>query len=466
MNRKKNRTLGFMGIILLLIGGFALISFYMIFSQKIYLKYNEGIQPVNNPDRGYYVQIDTKKYQKIASLTDDVRLALLAYDIESFAESELSQEKLMELENALKFAKEHHVSVIFRAAYGFHEDVREPESLVFMETHMSQISEVLNKYADNILVIQAGMLGEYGEWHSSRYLEGDKAAQKKNRIFILKSWERYLDDTIKVAVRRPRFIREAIEEEVLKGRLGIHNDALLSTESDMGTYDDSGMDRFLELEWMQESLNKQINGGEMPVLGERNEPENAHKEFGMLHLSYLNLRYNEEIINKWMTMEVRGTNAKEYIGSHLGYRFYIAEIEVQKELSERQIRRNRGKFTITLKNTGYAPLPSKYKMYMTVNSGDREYIQEIECDDIYNISNGETAKVQVPIQFPESLWKNREKFTVGVKFAQDKLEQEEKNCIQLANNVIPYQNGSNSILVFNKKKKAVMPTFRAEILIK
>lgn len=429
------------------------------------MNFTESTQKLNNPDRGYYIQIDTEKHQKMANLAEDVRLVLLAFDVEAFTETKISEEKIRELEDALIFAKEHHISVVFRAAYGFHEDGIEPMNMELMKTHIAQISEILNKYKDNVLVIQAGMLGEYGEWHTSKYLEGDENAQRKSRVFILKSWETYLDDSIKVAVRRQRFVREAMEEGVLKGRLGIHNDALLSTESDMGTYDDTNMDRSLELEWTQENLKRQINGGEMPTLGKKNQPKNAHQEFKMLHLSYLNLEYNKKIIDNWLLTEMNDTNAKEYIERHLGYRLYISELEMYEKYYENQIRKKGLTIMVTFRNTGYASLPSKYKMYVIVSSQEKEYYQEIKCEDIYNISNGETTKMRMTILLPEEFMEKSEEMTVGIKFAQNKMETEAINCIQLANKEGPYRNGSNGILELKKEKESMIPMLGVSALI-
>lgn len=41
---------------------------------------------------------------------------------------------------------------------------------------------------------------------------------------------------------------------ILTDRLGIHNDALPFADSDMGTYNDPGMECEDELTWMQENL--------------------------------------------------------------------------------------------------------------------------------------------------------------------------------------------------------------------
>ncbi len=271
--------------------------FCMVMAAAVYARlspeeawyFQETDQVLDNPGRGFYIQIDSGRADKIPDAAKEVRVILLAFDMEGYLSGDLPEEKLGELREALRAAKREHVTVVFRAAYGFHGEVTEPEQIGQMGRHIEQIAEVLNQSADQILVVQAGMLGSYGEWHSSRYLEGTGDQQRESRLYILRQWEACLAPQIKVDVRRPRFIREAAEEGILSGRLGIHNDALLSTDSDMGTYDAPGMEREDELVWMQEHLIRQVNGGEMPVLGELSMPGNADREFAMMHTGYLKI---------------------------------------------------------------------------------------------------------------------------------------------------------------------------------
>lgn len=452
-----------MGIVLLAI--IAVIVLVSIGKKEIKMEYKESMQVLDNPDRGFYIQVDSNKHRKIAGYSEEVRVILLAYDLEEYSETDISVEKLGELRNALQAARENHMAVIFRAAYGFHENGREAESLDQMGEHIHQIADILNEYKDNILVVQAGMLGEYGEWHSGLYLKGDEEDQKENRLYILKKWEEYLDENIKAAVRRPRFVREAEAAGVLIGRLGIHNDALLSTDSDMYTYDDPDKNRAQEIEWMETKLISQINGGEMPALGERNLPEIADQEFKKLHLSYLNLKYNEEIINLWDSQTINDINAKEYLGSHLGYRFHISALELQESFTNRQLSKGKAAITITLKNTGYAPVSSKYKMYITFSSENGLHIQEVECDDIYRISNGETAKVKVMLQIPESMLEESAPIAVGIKLSANEMEMSDKECIKLANKIVTYEKGSNVLLLLDNIEKSLVPRYKVSALI-
>lgn len=415
-------------------------------SVKVKGSFAESRETLSNPDRGFYIQVNTKQLNKITEAAEDVRIILLAYDIEDFArKDDISKEKLNELKDALLMAKKEHLGVVFRAAYGFHKEVKEPRELKTIRRHIKQICNVLNDHADELLVVQAGMLGEYGEWHSSHFLDDSEDESRENRIYVLKQWEKYLDPGVPVAVRRPKFVREAWEEDILLGRLGVHNDALLSTESDMGTYDDPDMDREAELAWMQDHLAGQFNGGEMPTPGSLNEPKNVDREFSMLHLSYLNSRYNKDIIDDWSRQRFQGINAKQYLESHLGYRLYISELSTNMFISNEALSSSGLELELGLTNSGYARLPEKYRLFLSVDNGIMRTYLPVQLPALNQISNGQTVTAQLTVTVPKEFLEEEDPITIGVKIAPAQSAFE-KDCVLLANTGVNRQDGINGFM--------------------
>lgn len=437
---------------------FMAAAVYACLSPETARYFQETDRVLDNPDRGFYIQIDSGRADKIPDAAKEVRVILLAFDMEGYLAGDLPEEKLEELREALRAAQREHVSVVFRAAYGFHGEVAEPDQIGQMGRHIEQIAEVLNQSADQILVVQAGMLGSYGEWHSSRYLEGTEEQQRESRLYILKQWEACLVPQIKVDVRRPRFIREAAEEGILSGRLGLHNDALLSTDSDMGTYDASGMEREDELVWMQEHLIRQINGGEMPVLGELSMPENADREFAMMHTGYLNLRYNQEVIAHWDTATIGDSNAKRYLGNRLGYRLSLSELHMRKLHLGGELYTTGIKIRLRLRSTGYAPLPKHYKVFLAVGSGDEYVYQEIQIPELYDLSNGESIEKEVCIRIPWEFAQERGTFEIGLKIARSSDIKDGRDCVELANQSGFYHEGINGIASLERTKRFLVNT--------
>lgn len=439
-----------------------LLAGQVVSSVKVRGSFSESQETLSNPDRGFYIQVNTRQLSKITEAAEDVRVILLAYDIEDYARKEdIPKEKLNELRDALLMAKKEHLGIVFRAAYGFHKDVKEPKELKNIRRHIKQICDELNDYAEELLVVQAGMLGEYGEWHSSRFLDDSEDENRENRIYVLKQWEKYLDPGIPVAVRRPKFVREAWEEGILPGRLGVHNDALLSTESDMGTYDDPDMDREAELAWVQEHLAGQFNGGEMPTPGALNEPKNADREFSMLHLSYLNSRYNQDIIEGWSRQRFQGVNAKQYLENHLGYRLYISELSTNMFVSNEKLSSSGLELELSLTNSGYAQLPEKYRLFLSVDNGIMRTYQPVQLPALNQISNGQTVTAQLTVTVPKELLEEDASITIGIKIAPTQSAFE-KSCVRLANTGVNLQDGING---FMQLDPAPGSSYRASIQI-
>lgn len=435
------------------IGALALIPALLIldlnlavFSQGIHREFKESDERLDNPDRGFYIQVDTERPEKIKEAAEDVRLILLALDLEDCAQQEsIPQKKLDELRKALHEAEQEHMSVIFRAAYGFQQDVEEPKDIKYMHRHIEQISGVLNDYAEQILVVQAGMLGAYGEWHSSRYLTGSEEECRESRLYVLRQWEDHLAPEIKLAVRRPRFVREAREEGILTGRLGVHNDALLSTESDMNTYDDPDMSREEELRWMQAELAGQCNGGEMPTPGSLNAPKNADREFSLMGLSYLNLKYNKDIIKSWSGQQLNGMNAKRYFENHLGYRLYISGMDMDLYHFQRWVTDSEIKMDLTVTNSGYGCLPEKYKVFLIAWNGEKEISREVRLSELSRISNGQSFTAQLTWELPKKFVEDREEIRLGLKIAPEEGA-DERDSVKLAGSGFACEDGVYSLV--------------------
>lgn len=431
-----------------------LLFFICLFMINKYLNYeikfskNENI--LSNPGRGGYIQINSGESERIQDLKEEgINLIFVAFDIEDYNNTTIPEQKLLELNECLHEAEKNNVSLIFRAAYGFYDDCSEPEKRELFSVHIRQIAAVLNEYSEQLLCVQAGMLGPYGEWHHGDYLpEDDEFVASSNRLYILSEWEKYLKKDIFVSVRRPRFIREATENGILTGRLGIYNDGLLGSDSDLGTYDEPEMDRDKELNWMDENLKYQINGGEMPLVTSWNDAENANEAFKKMHISYLNLGYNKEVLNKWKDQKIssEGINISgyKYIMNRLGYRLSIVEMRMGYQILSDTLQ-----IEMKMEADGYAPLPEKYSVWFIVRDSDQIRYYKIESNNIYDICNGDSFIIKINIEKEGKNYKKiiEGKVAIGLKISNNKLESNQEKCIELGNSKIEYSNGFNYFVI-------------------
>lgn len=423
----------------------------LIFSYQYYKKYNgyekynyiESENIVKNQYSGTYTQAGTSQssldYLKTELAENpEISMVLFAYNLDDEWEMEkIPKEKLDNLENSLSFAEKFGIPVIVRAAYDFKGEQRDPEFPIIL-SHIKQISEVLNRHKDCIAGVQAGMLGVYGEWHSSKYMD-----DVYYRLEVIKTWLDCLDESIFISVRRPKFIRDAEEHGIDISRISFYNDGLFASDSDLGTYV-GDYDRKADLKWVNTKIKIPFNGGEMPYVTEFSSINNVVKEANLLHLTYLNYWYNREVWNAWEKENYDGISGDQYLLKHLGYRLYVKEMKIQKNFEFR----DSFDFEIELKNNGFAMIDPNMKVYAVLEYDGEKIEKEVSL----NMASKEDGKIFGTLENPfvESILENREEnnrngIGLGIKIARNK-DTLEAYCTEFANEDILFQDGYNWLI--------------------
>jgi hypothetical protein len=456
---KKPMILVFVLLLIMLIICGTILYLYI---PKSTLVFKESNKEVINPGRGFYVQINSNEEERFEELKkDNIKIALVAYDIEDYLNIKISEEKLKELEIILKEARKYHMKIVFRAAYGFDPKYKDPETIDNIYTHIKQIAPILNANKDVILSVQAGFIGPWGEWHSSKFFTGNEE-EVKLRNQTLSVLLENLDQDIALNVRRPRFIRDAIAAGINISRLGLHNDALLSTKDDMGTYDDPAYSREKELSWAKGNITQGVNGGEMPLVSEYSNISSAIKEMESLQITYLNSRYNKEVLEEWKTTKYKGQNGLEYINNHLGYRLWLGEVELSTN-----IKTNR-KFSIkaVMHNSGFAPIDKGNKLFLIMKRGKEVIFQSLLEGELSSINSGKTKEFIINAHI-NNLFEvdNKEDILVGIYVANTNTTSphnvnsvNNNSQIELANSELIYEKGIN----FFAKYKLYNKQYRLE----
>src|SRR5262249_32593195 len=82
--------------------------------------FRESREVFPNPERGFYAPRTTGRMDRLDGLRQQgITLALVEMDLRDFKERDLTPEKLAELRQALRAARQSGLKVLFRAAYGF-----------------------------------------------------------------------------------------------------------------------------------------------------------------------------------------------------------------------------------------------------------------------------------------------------------------------------------------------------------
>lgn len=348
---------------------------------------------IRNPDCGFYqplsfsLKSDGIKYS-LKGYLERNNLLHLRMNLSAFKESALTTEALNDLEKLLSELRENSVNAIIRFAYdGFngYKDVEAPMNLILR--HIEQIGSVIKNHSDVLTAVEVGMIGPWGEMHSSAI------ATKDNFNALIAAWLKNTDSTTPILARRPRMIADYLginvkelgdriaQKDTDEYRLGVFNDGYLGSANDLGTY----VNRDIEVKWLSNQAAHTPFGGEVTIPGsEYNKINFAAYEMFLTHTSYLNEFWNDKVIAEWKNTiydENAGTDVKyygktayEYIRDHMGYRFTISDIALPIK-PDKNIKM---KFNIT--NDGFGNLLKNKTCELLFVGKDKTYISPININ--------------------------------------------------------------------------------------
>lgn len=343
-------------------------------------EFKESSRELKNPDCGYYhiYTLSALPPQKKISLGEEIwfydnaeneSLALALIDIGEFKSSPLSDEALLRIDSVLDFFRRSHKQVILRFTYDTQGKCieREPFSISVIKTHIEQTADLIRNHSDNILVNQGLFIGNWGEMHGSKFSDDETVCELSDVFYRSTRGKCFL------ALRTPAQIRTVLRNKDvhpgLKDSIALFNDALFASPTDLGTYAEPDFtepdklkkqNRKSELEWQYKNLAHSPNGGEAAAEDDPIGFEEAAREMSCLHTSYLNSAFNKTQLDYWKKETAKdgiwnGLTGYDFIGRHLGYRFCVRDVFLDKgkELS------------IEIENLGFANLCKRADLILT-----------------------------------------------------------------------------------------------------
>ena len=389
-----------------------------------------------NPEQLYHILCDISQFSKAVNGNKDMEFTQTALD------------KLDEFINNIKINNK---NVVIRFSYDpkYEGNKNKEASMEMMETHIKQLSHVLNKYYHTITAIEAGMIGPWGEMHSS------DVATETNKAKILKIW---LENTnnIPILARTPNVIFEyfgknltEMEKSEIKNNdkgylLGIFNDCFLSSKDDYGTYK---FNRTREIDWLSKQNEHLPFGGETCNVYSFSDLDYAISEMYKLHLSFLNIEHKPEVISKWKNINYDskigkdsifyGVSGFDYIKSHMGYRLVIRSFNIK------YVKGDEFELKINIDNVGFGNLIKQKKVDIIYTNISNEIISRKNI----GIYNGE-KELKVNGEF---LPKEHELYKVFIKIYGMRDNNIDYYFIQFANEDI-FDEKLNSTYLFNVLK--------------
>lgn len=404
------------------------------------LPFNESSSQVNtNPERGLYVQRSTTDFWGINTLRGQgITVVLVAYDIKKFATMPLSSTKITELRNALQQLRSNGLKGIFRAAYGYTDQdyYADPKDMNVIRTHIGQIAAVLKDFQDVVFAIQAGMLGPWGEWHSSNWGNPPSRSARQSVLF---AWLDALPPQMSVSLRTPWFIQDTFADQpggstltsslAYSGsrlsRVGFHNDCFLSSPTDYGTYGN----RAVDLSWYNNHGRFAPFGGETCAVAPQSDITNAVSEMTLLHAQYLNRDYNVNVLNKWRNSSYNGINAFDYILRKMGYRFVLMDSRISSAVLPGGVLH----LVLNLKNTGFASLHNPRTVQVVLERNGQKYIAPVAVDPRRWEPESGTLSLNWFFRLPSSISVGTWNVYLNLPDPADGLTNDPRYSIQLAN---------------------------------
>lgn len=363
---------------------------------------------IYNPDMGFYSAIKVKiardgtitnrnevneeinhTADKVTSYKDSYHFNLvhLKVDLSAFSgrvnetgkDVELESTHLSELGEVLSELKNKEKTTVIRFAYDPDYDNKlvsyqdgektykacEPLNFDNVLGAVDIICNLLKDHLEVITAIECGMLGPWGEMHTTYYAESAK--DNITRGYIVEIIKHFMDGLdgydVPLLVRQPkfiycylnqntpnyddRFIPDVSYNNSLK-RLGIYNDGYLNEENDSGTFVTQN-GRSAEINFLEPYTDHTPYGGEL--IGTYGL-KNGITQLQNVHLSFLNIGWNSEILKKLDSSAYtwHGETMFKYILKHMGYRYILTDYsfnEINNTLT----------VNLSFRNDGFANLP-------------------------------------------------------------------------------------------------------------
>jgi hypothetical protein len=334
-----------------------------------------------NPERGFIHNIETHSEGEglntgvLTSLKDEnVSMILRLYYLENFKDRAISDAELNLIKADMQKLRDAGVKCVLRFAYT--DDMSKSDApFSIISQHLDQLKPVFEENKDVIAFVQAGLIGAWGEWHSS----SNGLATTENEKKVLDKLLSVLPVEILVQIRTPGQKQQIfnttapIDASIAytaenRARVGHHNDCFMASVNDYGTYSNVQADK----EYISnEALFVPTGGETCPPDPPSSSPgcSQATATMKLLKWTYLNLDWYKPIIDAW-----KGAGCFDELQRSLGYRLALETATLPDKIAAGQDI----PVKIKIVDKGYAPLYNAKVTTLVLKEKTSGDIHEIE----------------------------------------------------------------------------------------
>lgn len=375
-----------------------------------------------NPERGFTDEIngkvsDSKNHLLVGNedFFDDEgdretqRLVVVLYNLYNYKTKALSNKMLQGFDEDMQVLRDKGFKCILRFAYS--ESDKKDATKDQAVAHIAQLKPYLQKNADVIYVLEAGFVGEWGEWYYSANFGNETQQLNANRRAVLVSLLDACPSDRFLLVRYPLIKTQFLgDEQPLnadsafsgsdRARIGHHNDAFLNDYGNDGTYGRDGQgpddDPILRQYIAAETLY-------VPNGGETNVEDNtlaqtvytqAEEEMRTYHWSFCGAEYAEQVTGLW-----RSSGIFERLNLLMGYRFQL----VSGTYPDAVPAGGEASVSLTVRNVGFAPLYNARTAYLVLRSDTHTYRLALQTDPRRWLPDSAETVIQQTLTLPSDI---------------------------------------------------------------
>jgi len=376
-------------------------------AQVVTRSYAASNEVIANPDRGFTHYTETHYLPDGSGYTpldaaqligwrtrEQVTVVYRIFYLEKFATQDSIDPAYLSLVAAdLATARAAGVKLIVRFAYTQSSGADATPARVV--AHIGQLAPVLNASADVIAALQAGFIGQWGEWYYTDHFASDPTrpwdlspADWAARASVLHALLDATDPTITVQVRYPTIKQHLIAaDDPQAARIGIHDDCFVASPDDEGTFTGDA-----DRQWLADQTRSVPMGGETCAVDPpRSQWPSAAADLAAYHWTFLNADYNTDVLRSW------GTDALTEAARRLGYRLRLTDSAVPAAAPAGTPMT----VHLTLTNDGYAAPVAQRPAQLILRSATATYRLPLPLD-VRTVQPGSVVTVSASITAPPS----------------------------------------------------------------
>jgi hypothetical protein len=399
-----------------------------------------------NPERGFHADEPLP-----ADAVDDARASGLSlirsYVVLDRSSDAIAPSLLNGLAASLKSVRDHGLKIVLRFSYGLNAGPDAPQSRIL--SHIAQLKPTLQANADILLALQAGFIGQWGEWHdSTNGLDNDAS-----RGAILTALLDAVPASRMVEVRYPWQLRSLLpgtlsDTTAFSGtnlaRVGLHDDCFVADDTDSGTYWDFNGNKSQEVADNRSYAAAETRyvpmGGETCNNAAQSACTNATQELAKFHFTYLNNDFNPDVNARW-----RSEGCMPEIRKRLGYRFEIERVSISEEVAPGGLLYVQW----VVKNVGYAAPFNARPIFVVLDGGGQRRTAALAATDWrrWSPEAGEVT-VSVKLRVPDATAPGTYRVALWLPDAASSLRGRVEYAVRFANtNVWNAAAGDNTLTV-------------------